>query len=171
MLAAKSTTTSAASVPAACTICRPASIRLGLQARSPSRGRPRTPGFSVTGYRLELIGYRDQASLPAHPGHQVEAPGGPAVAQALPLRWEREPEMMPPTSGFGALVDTHAHLEDRRLQEDIEGVIERARAAGTGPDHRNRHHGRQQCGRDRDREQPSWHFRRRGSSAQPRRRG
>ncbi|MGZ3396508.1 MAG: TatD family hydrolase [Isosphaeraceae bacterium] len=38
--------------------------------------------------------------------------------------------MMPPTPSFGALVDTHAHLEDRRLQEDIEGVIERARAAG-----------------------------------------
>src|SRR5271157_3751728 len=38
--------------------------------------------------------------------------------------------MMPPTPSFGALVDTHAHLEDRRLREDIEGVIERARAAG-----------------------------------------
>jgi len=38
--------------------------------------------------------------------------------------------MMPPTPSFGALVDTHAHLEDRRLQEDFDGVIERARAAG-----------------------------------------
>lgn len=38
--------------------------------------------------------------------------------------------MMPPTPSFGALVDTHAHLQDHRLQEDLEGVIQRARAAG-----------------------------------------
>jgi len=38
--------------------------------------------------------------------------------------------MTPPIPSFGALVDTHAHLEDRRLLEDIEGVIDRARAAG-----------------------------------------
>jgi TatD DNase family protein len=38
--------------------------------------------------------------------------------------------MTPPTPSFGALVDSHAHLQDHRLQEDLEGVIQRARAAG-----------------------------------------
>ena len=40
-------------------------------------------GFRVTGYRLELIGYRDQASLAAHPRHQAEAPSGPAIRPLL----------------------------------------------------------------------------------------
>ena len=38
--------------------------------------------------------------------------------------------MMPSPPSFGALVDTHAHLKDHRLQEDFKGVIERACAAG-----------------------------------------
>jgi hypothetical protein len=40
-------------------------------------------GFRVTGYRLELIGYRDQASMPAHPRHQAEVPSGPAIRPFL----------------------------------------------------------------------------------------
>jgi TatD DNase family protein len=37
---------------------------------------------------------------------------------------------MPNDAHFGPLVDTHAHLEDHRLRDDLEGVINRARAAG-----------------------------------------
>ena len=40
-------------------------------------------GFRVTGYRLELIGYRDQASRAAQPRHQAEAPSGPAIRPSL----------------------------------------------------------------------------------------
>jgi Fur family transcriptional regulator, peroxide stress response regulator len=36
-------------------------------------------GFRVTGYRLELIGYRDSPSLAAQHGLQAEASSGPAV--------------------------------------------------------------------------------------------
>src|SRR5271165_7345589 len=36
--------------------------------------------------------------------------------------------LLPPNCG--ALVDTHAHLEDHRLQADFDGVLERARIAG-----------------------------------------
>ncbi len=38
--------------------------------------------------------------------------------------------MTPPPPCIGDLVDTHAHLEDRRLQDDLAGVIQRARDAG-----------------------------------------
>jgi TatD DNase family protein len=38
--------------------------------------------------------------------------------------------MTPPPPVQGPLVDTHAHLSDPRLQEDLEGVLDRARAAG-----------------------------------------
>ncbi len=38
--------------------------------------------------------------------------------------------MMSPTPSFPPLVDTHAHLADRRLREDFDSVIQRARAAG-----------------------------------------
>ena len=40
-------------------------------------------GFRVTGYRLELVGYRDQGSLATNPGLQNEAPGGPAIRISL----------------------------------------------------------------------------------------
>jgi len=36
-------------------------------------------GFRVTGYRLELIGYRDPSSLAAHPGLPAEASSGPGI--------------------------------------------------------------------------------------------
>ncbi len=38
--------------------------------------------------------------------------------------------MTPLPPCFGALIDTHAHLKDRRLHGDLTGVIQRARAAG-----------------------------------------
>jgi TatD DNase family protein len=38
--------------------------------------------------------------------------------------------MTPPPPVRGPLVDTHAHLSDPRLREDLEGVLDRARAAG-----------------------------------------
>lgn len=38
--------------------------------------------------------------------------------------------MTVPIPNHGPLIDTHAHLDDRRLRDDIEGVISRARAAG-----------------------------------------
>jgi TatD DNase family protein len=38
--------------------------------------------------------------------------------------------MTPPIPRYGPLVDTHAHLDDRRLRDDLGGVIARARAAG-----------------------------------------
>ena len=40
-------------------------------------------GFRVTGYRLELIGYRDQANLAAHSRLQTEASSGPAIRPFL----------------------------------------------------------------------------------------
>jgi TatD DNase family protein len=38
--------------------------------------------------------------------------------------------MIPPTPNSGALIDTHAHLQDPGLRKDFEGLIQRARAAG-----------------------------------------
>ena len=38
--------------------------------------------------------------------------------------------MTAPIPDHGPLVDTHAHLDDRRLRDDLEGVIARARGAG-----------------------------------------
>jgi TatD DNase family protein len=38
--------------------------------------------------------------------------------------------MTPPPPVLGPIVDTHAHLSDHRLQDDFEGVLDRARAAG-----------------------------------------
>jgi Fur family peroxide stress response transcriptional regulator len=40
-------------------------------------------GFRVTGYRLELIGYRDQSNLAAHSRLQTEASSGPAIRPFL----------------------------------------------------------------------------------------
>jgi TatD DNase family protein len=38
--------------------------------------------------------------------------------------------MTPPIPRHGPLIDTHAHLDDRRLRDDLGGVIARAREAG-----------------------------------------
>ncbi len=38
--------------------------------------------------------------------------------------------MIPPIPWCGALVDTHAHLDDRRLRDDVASVLDRARKAG-----------------------------------------
>ena len=38
--------------------------------------------------------------------------------------------MTPPIPRLGPLVDTHAHLADDRLRQDLRGVLDRARAAG-----------------------------------------
>ena len=40
-------------------------------------------GFRVTGYRLELIGYRDLEGPAAQPQFQVETPGGPPIRPSI----------------------------------------------------------------------------------------
>ena len=47
-----------------------------------------------------------------------------------------------PGAGPGPLVDTHAHLDDRRLRADLPGHPRSCRQGRRVPDHRHRHHGR-----------------------------
>ena len=64
-------------------------------------------GFHVLGYRLELVGYRDGEREPLRP--EVHEPS------------DAKPGMKPstPPPSLGPLVDTHAHLDDPRLRDDL----------------------------------------------------
>ena len=120
-------------------LAHPVRPRSDRQARPPTRTRSPRQGFQVTGYRLELIGYHEGRPLgipSRHSGSCTQPPREPT-----PLRGrQREPAMTLPTPSFGPLVDTHAHLDDRRLQDDLEGVLRSGTLCRTGADRRHRHH-------------------------------